>query len=390
MSIIRIGTDNCKACSLHVNQNQGKVVKNWINTECEIACLGLAPGRDEAKECRPFIGDAGQVLRKALREAGVNDEQVSFINPVLCWPPDNKIDSSMYEPCRHHFTESIEQMPNLKLVIVLGADSYKFLSGEKPTMKNVYLTQLRLDKYPNILFIPNYHPSWTLRQPSPENVKKFKDGIKNAIEILKAQKKITKQKRIFVVRSKEQLYKVFDVLKSKKVLSFDTETTSLKFYKAKLICFGFSYELLTAIVFPYMIPDGDILKYYWEEPEREAIKKFINEIFNNQEISIVAQNGKYDSLICNIFGTGINNLKFDTMLASYTLDSNQSFDLDSLVIREIPEHAGYKANFWSNVSESDKEDGTWVFKVDYEDILEYNGIDCFCTLEISQILSKRL
>jgi uracil-DNA glycosylase family 4 len=391
MPIIRVGTDNCKACSLRVNQNQGRVIKNWINTESEIACLGLGGGATEQEQCRPFVGDAGQRLRDALRKAGVNDNNISYLNAVLCWPPSNKIDASMYEPCRHHFKESIEQMPNLKLVIVLGADAYKFLTGEKPTMKSVYLKQINIPEYPDILFLPVYHPSYSLRQPTPDNIKLFYDGIKNSITILQAKKKLTKKKKIFVVRSKEQLYKILDILKTKSVLSFDTETTSLKFYKAKLICFGFSYELLTAIVFPYMIPDGDILKYYWEEPEREAIKKFMREIFNDKTKSIVAQNGKYDSLICSkIFGTGIANLKFDSMLASYTLDSNQSFDLDSLVVREIPEHAGYKANFWSKVSESDKEDGSWIFKVDYEDVLEYNGIDCFCTLEISQTLAKRL
>jgi uracil-DNA glycosylase family 4 len=51
-----------------------------------VAVLGEAPGRDEVKRGRPFVGRAGRLLREALDIAEVGADSVGYFNTVCCLP----------------------------------------------------------------------------------------------------------------------------------------------------------------------------------------------------------------------------------------------------------------------------------------------------------------
>lgn len=48
--------------------------------------LGEAPGRAEDKAGRPFVGPAGQLLRRLLHEAGIDPDTLAWLNTVSCFP----------------------------------------------------------------------------------------------------------------------------------------------------------------------------------------------------------------------------------------------------------------------------------------------------------------
>lgn len=52
--------------------------------------IGEAPGEQEDKEGRPFIGKAGQLLRSTLEEHGLSPDQVYITNIVKSRPPGNR------------------------------------------------------------------------------------------------------------------------------------------------------------------------------------------------------------------------------------------------------------------------------------------------------------
>jgi len=54
-------------------------------TRPDFIVLGEAPGRLEDKKGEPFVGPAGQLLRKVLTDFGIEDRAV-FMNSVSCWP----------------------------------------------------------------------------------------------------------------------------------------------------------------------------------------------------------------------------------------------------------------------------------------------------------------
>jgi len=56
-----------------------------------IALIGEAPGADEIRLGRPFVGRAGQLLDKALAATGIARHECLIANAFRYRPPDNKI-----------------------------------------------------------------------------------------------------------------------------------------------------------------------------------------------------------------------------------------------------------------------------------------------------------
>jgi hypothetical protein len=297
----------------------------------------------------------------------------------------------MTDACKVNFKDSIKEMPNLKMIVLLGNDSYKAVTGQSTVkMKSVYLQPFKLEEYGEIYFVPIPHPASLLYNPTPEANAKFYDGVKSCFELLKAYKKVTKQRRFIYILDSEKLVRALDILKKHKFLSIDTETTGLKFYSSEMLCFAISFEDSTAIAFPWKW-GVDSLDYFWNEKDRELIIQTFSEFFFDPNKGFTAHNSKFDSLIFREeFGYPIENIRFDTMNAAFLLDSNKPSDLDSVVLRELPENVGYKKSFWIDVSESEKEAGTWWKKKKLDDVLEYCCEDASNTFTLSKILAGKL
>ena len=56
-----------------------------------LALIGEAPGADEIKFGRPFVGKAGQLLDRALAATGIDRDRCLIANVFRYRPPDNKI-----------------------------------------------------------------------------------------------------------------------------------------------------------------------------------------------------------------------------------------------------------------------------------------------------------
>jgi DNA polymerase len=59
---------------------------------CGLMLVGEAPGAEEAKMGRPFVGRSGQLLNEVLKEAGIERERCIVANVFRFRPPDNKVD----------------------------------------------------------------------------------------------------------------------------------------------------------------------------------------------------------------------------------------------------------------------------------------------------------
>lgn len=75
---------SCENCELH--REVVAPVFATIPDGATIAVVGEAPDELEDDQGRPFIGPAGQLLRRALAEAGIDPDQVAYINTISCWP----------------------------------------------------------------------------------------------------------------------------------------------------------------------------------------------------------------------------------------------------------------------------------------------------------------
>ncbi len=153
---------NCTACDLYKTRNHA--IWGEGNFNAEIMVIGEAPGADEDRIGRPFVGKSGQLLDKIFSACGFTREQHIFIsNIVKCRPPSNRIPSEEeVKACLPFLLKQIE-LVDPKIIITLGATALKRLF-DNPDLK---ITRLRgkwmhFDKY---LLMPVYHPSALLRNP---------------------------------------------------------------------------------------------------------------------------------------------------------------------------------------------------------------------------------
>lgn len=145
----------------------------------KIVFIGEAPGDEEDKFSKPFIGRSGKLLINGINEAGLTREEVFITNIVKCRPPKNR------KPNKKEIEFGINLIlkeelsiisPNL--IVTLGSSSLNGLIEN-----DLKITEVRGNiinsKYGNIF--PTYHPSYILRNRSKKDI--FFDDLKNAIKI---------------------------------------------------------------------------------------------------------------------------------------------------------------------------------------------------------------
>jgi len=79
---------NCDCAACPLKDEPGPVFPER-GKQPEIAIVGEAPGNQEVRIGRPFVGPSGGVLEKALRAAGISRNKLHLTNAVMCQPPAN-------------------------------------------------------------------------------------------------------------------------------------------------------------------------------------------------------------------------------------------------------------------------------------------------------------
>ena len=86
---IRLDLGECQRCKLW--QTRTNIVFGEGNPKAELMFIGEAPGRDEDRIGKPFVGRAGQLLDKMLASIDLDRSRNCYITNVINWrPPDNR------------------------------------------------------------------------------------------------------------------------------------------------------------------------------------------------------------------------------------------------------------------------------------------------------------
>src|SRR5574337_648285 len=128
----------CKDCPL--NDGRAKVPPTLPEGMVALA-VGLAPGRTEEQQGQGFVGEAGQLLRSALTEGGLNPTtDVGYANLTRCRPNRNAANTSddfeskdwkkAATRCRKLLDLTLALHPDVPL-LALGAEPAKRLTEEK-------------------------------------------------------------------------------------------------------------------------------------------------------------------------------------------------------------------------------------------------------------------
>lgn len=129
--------------------------------------IGEAPGADEDRIGKPFVGVSGQLLDKMLSAAGMSRETNVYISNILPWRPlgNRAPDDAVTAMCLPFIRRHIE-LAAPKLILMLGGVAAKTLLG---TTEGITRLRGRWKSLPvadnTIPALPIYHPAYLLRQP---------------------------------------------------------------------------------------------------------------------------------------------------------------------------------------------------------------------------------
>lgn len=154
----------CTLCALAVTRTHA--VPGEGPLDAEVMCIGEAPGLNEDKQGRPFVGAAGQFLGELLAAAGLAREQVYICNVLKCRPPSNR-DPLPEEigACSEYLDLQLDMVDPL-VVVTLG----RFSMGKwfpQQAISRIHGTVREVD---GRFVVPMYHPAAALHQASLRQV----------------------------------------------------------------------------------------------------------------------------------------------------------------------------------------------------------------------------
>ncbi len=162
---------NCKKCPLWKTRNNPVLGEGSLNDG--IMFIGEAPGFNEDKQGKPFVGRAGEVFDELLNSIDLKRERIYITNVLKCRPPNNRNPSQEeIKTCSPYLNEQIEIIKP-KIICCLGnfATDYilkKFdlkdkIQGISKIHGNVFNVSTLNG---TIKIIPIYHPAVATYDPN--------------------------------------------------------------------------------------------------------------------------------------------------------------------------------------------------------------------------------
>jgi len=357
------------------NNPEGKI--NLVGGEgpkrCLMALIGEAPGAEEERMGRPFIGTAGALLNQKLHLCGIARQECYVTNLVKVRPPDN--DFSIYWQGKTPKRELLEWRDSLlqelstldtNIIVPLGNNALWALTGHTQIGKwrgSLLSTDLNGRK---MKVLPTYHPAAVLREWTLGTVMQF--------DFMKAKKeaefpRLQIPKRILHIEpTYSDVIGIYNTLKDVAEISFDIETSP-----SGIECISLSHKSDWAISIP-------TTTFYWKSmTQLKSILDGLCFLMQNKSIK-VGQNITFDiQYLLRYFAILPSKPWFDTMISQHSCYS------------ELPKSLAFLASVYTN--EPYYKDDLKIWRSDMSNnkkLWEYNARDAAVTLEIKHELDQEM
>ena len=179
-----------------------------------------------------------------------------------------------------------------------------------------------------------------------------------------------------LIETEEEAIKLYDFLRTKQTLCLDTETTSTNAIDAELVGLSFSVEEFQAAY--VSLPSN----------RKEALKlvNIFKPLYEDEKITKVGQNIKYDIEVLRGYGVEVKGKLFDTMLAHYIIQPELAHNMDYMAETllnyqtiHIEQLIGPKGRKQKNMRD-----------LAAKDIYEYACEDADVTLRLKNLLERKL
>ena len=134
----------------------------------DLLVIGEAPGRDEDRIGKPFVGRAGQLLDRMLAAIGRDRAKNTLISNVIYWrPPGNRTPTQIETTMCRPFVDRLIELTNPKAVMLAGGAPMQALLGVTGIMRaRGVWREIETPSGARFPALPIFHPAFLLRQPA--------------------------------------------------------------------------------------------------------------------------------------------------------------------------------------------------------------------------------
>jgi uracil-DNA glycosylase family 4 len=395
---------DCTGCPLY---ESGTYVPSTFpvkacSTGNRLAFIGEAPGENEIKSKRVFIGLSGKVLDGTLKHLQIDRSEALITNASACHYPKDEFDKlppKAIEHCRPRLIHELETA-GVDTAVTMGAHAARSLLDNKEGITLVRAGGPRPSAFiSDMLVVPTFHPAYALRNHTVfpfivSDIAKVYDGLWNKWQDVPF-RTVTSE-----VEATQEVMRLWR--EDSSPLTVDTESGADKdvtFGGAikDVLCLGiWDRDKGESVVFP---------RYVFSENNRRMMGKLF------MRNGLDGQNLKYDiGRVLNVF-LGVDGLldiqiKGDRMLQSYVLNETPGIHgLDYMgreylgtpqwkhVIKDSMEEGRRKAKAEAKARGEkigDRFKGLDYGLVDTDVLHKYNAIDVGVTYRLKEYFDKRL
>ena len=356
----------------------------------KIFIVGEAPGYDEERLGRPFVGVSGNELDRMLGEAGIARSECYVSNVCRLRPPQNDISLFFAKSKKDRTSEHTEYkgrwvLPCIRegisaLEAEIQAVNPSVIIGVGNTPLWAFTGNAGINKWRGSMlhtdtgrkFIPTIHPAAVLREWSWRatvvadfrRAARFRNG-----------EAFPNPKWNFTVRptfesARGLLQGLLRRLTEGEVirLSFDLETRA-----GHIACAGLSWTLVDALCLPFMCVRDR--RGYWSELEEGEIVWLLTQILTHPNASVVGQNILYDSQYTYRHWHFVPRVTQDCMISQHSIFS------------DLPKSLAFQASMYCNYYVFWKDEGKNIdprSEADETRWWQYNCLDCVYTDGVGQ------
>ncbi len=149
-------------CSLCRKWGTGEPVPGEGNPDARIVFIGEAPGKQEARTGRPFVGRSGKLLRATISEVGLSEKDVYITSPVKYLPLRG---TPSRDNILHSKTHLLRQLSVIRpgIIVLLGSIACFALLERKVEMTKEHGSIIREE---GATYFLTYHPAYAIRFPA--------------------------------------------------------------------------------------------------------------------------------------------------------------------------------------------------------------------------------
>ncbi|MGA1790027.1 MAG: uracil-DNA glycosylase [bacterium] len=160
-----ISLRNCTKCKLASSRSQ--IVFGEGNPRAKLLFIGEAPGAEEDRTGRPFIGKAGELLSRIIQAIDLSRDQVYISSIVKCRPPGNRTpEAEEIAACKPFLIQQIMAIQPVIICTLGSVATQGILNTQEPITK----CRGQFHKYQGIYVMPTFHPAYLLRNPKDKKL----------------------------------------------------------------------------------------------------------------------------------------------------------------------------------------------------------------------------